>query len=641
MFNLFRSQERGKKIMLTVILAIVSLGMLLYLVPSGPSMGGPNTESVVAEVGGTKITEEMVYRHIRETFGNQQLPPSTLAVYVPMVIQQMIADQAVSYEAERMGFRVSEAEVARQIRTNPSLANVPPDQEAMMLQQMGYTPEEFVANFRKNAIEVYLQNIAAASVIVTPQEAEKAFRDANEKIKLQYILFPADKLKSGVTITPAEMQSGYQRMKATYTIPESRNAQIILIDQDRVAATIQTPEAQIRAYYDTHKEEFRVKDRVQVRRILFDTVGKQPDEVKKIRAKAEDILKQARSGADFAELAKKNSQDQASAEKGGDLGWMQRDQLSALGPFADAAFKLKPGEISDIVTTQFGFDIIKLEDKEPAGLARYEKIKDLIALKLSGQQVTDKMQTLATQARADLMKAPQNGEQIAAKLGLQFVRADDILPGAAIPGVGVNKDLSAAIASSAKNQVSDPIQLSQTRLALATVTQLNPPKQRPLAEVEPQVRDALIAQKTNEVVQQKAKEAADKLGANGGDIEAVAKSLGLEVKTSDPFNRNGSVAASIGATFFGDVFTKPVGAIAGPISAGGQTVVAKLIEKTEADMKDFAVQRDNIIANLKAKKLEEQRILFQDSIMTKLLQEGKIKFHKDVVDRITSRYQQS
>src|SRR5258708_5812840 len=400
MFNLFRSQERGKKIMLTVILAIVSLGMLLYLVPSGPSMGGPNPDQVVPEVGATKITEEMVSRHIRETFGNQQLPPSTLAVYVPMVIQQMIADQAVSYEAERMGFRVSEAEVARQIRTNPSLANVPPDQEAGMLQQMGDTPEEFVANFRKNAIEVYLQNMAAASVIVTPHEAVKAFRDANEKIKLQYILFPADKLKSGVTITPAEMQSGYQRMKATYTIPESRNAQIILIDQDRVAATIQTPEAQIRAYYDTHKEEFRVKDRVQVRRILFDTVGKQPDEVKKIRAKAEDILKQARSGADFAELAKKNSQDQASAEKGGDLGWMQRDQLSALGPFADAAFKLKPGEISDSVNTQFGFDIIKLEDKEPAGLARYEKVKDLIALKISSQQVTDKIQTLATQARA-------------------------------------------------------------------------------------------------------------------------------------------------------------------------------------------------------------------------------------------------
>src|SRR5260370_13932904 len=149
MFNLFRSQERGKKIMLTIILAIVSLGMLLYLVPSGPSMGGPNTESVVAEVGGEKITEEMVYRHIRETFGNQQIPPSTMAVYLPMVIESMIEDRAVAYQAERMGFRVSESEVARQIRTVPQLANLPPDQEENILRQMGYTVEEFVANYRK------------------------------------------------------------------------------------------------------------------------------------------------------------------------------------------------------------------------------------------------------------------------------------------------------------------------------------------------------------------------------------------------------------------------------------------------------------------------------------------------------------
>ena len=641
MFDLFRSQEKGKKIMLTIILAVVSLGMLMYLIPSGPSMGGPTNEAVVAEIAGDKITEEMVYRRIRGVFGNQQLPPSTMAVYVPILVQQMIEDRAVAYQAERMGFRVSEAEVGRQIRVSPQLANLPPDQEENAMRQMGFTVEEFVADFRKNAVENMLGSMAAGTVIVTPQEAEKAFRQVNEKIKLQYILFPADKFKSAVPVTPAEVQAAYERMRGAYTIPESRNAQVILIDQDRVAASIQTPETQLRAYYDAHKDDFRVKDRVKVRRILFDTVGKQPDEVKKIRAKADELLKQAKSGADFAELATKNSQDQASKERGGDLGWMQRDQLSALGPFADVAFKLKPGEVSDIVTTQFGFDIIKLEEKEPAGLQPFEKVKDQIAPKLSGQLVIDKMQTLAAQARADLMKAPRSGEQIASKLGLQFVKADESRPDGAIPGVGVSKELSAAIASLAKGQVSDAIQVGEKRLALATVTQINPPKARPFAEVEAQVRESVIAQKSGDVVQQKAKEAAAKLASNGGDMEAVAKSLDLEVKTSDPFNRNGSLAATISASLFGDVFNKPVGAIAGPINAGGQTVVVKLVEKTDADMKDFAAQRDNIVSNLKAKMMEERRILFQDSVLFKLSQEGKIKYHKDVVDRITSQYSRS
>jgi len=642
MFNFFRSQEKSKKIMLTVILAIVSLGMLVYLIPSNPmgNTGSPSQE-VVAEIAGQKITADMVYRRIRETFGNTQVPPATLAVYVPILVERMIEDRAVAYEAERMGFRITDAEVARQIRSSPQFANIPPDQEEAVLQQMGYTVDEFVADYRRNAIEQILNETATTTVIVTPQEIDQAYRDANEKIKLQYIDFPADKFKSQVTVTPADVQSAYDHSKQMYQVPESRDVQVIVIDQDKLAAAIKTPEADERAYYNSHLDEFRVKDRVHVRRILFDTVGKSPDEVKKVRAKAEDVLKKAKSGADFAALAKDNSQDQASADKGGDLGWMQRDQLSELGPFADAAFKLKPGEISDIVTTQFGFDIIKLEEKEAAGLQPFDQVKDQIAAKISGQQVIDKMQAAATDARAQLIKSPANGEQIAAKLGLQFVKADAVAPDAAVPGVGVSKDLSVAIASQTKGQVSDPIQVSPTRLAIVTVTQVNPAKTKPFNEVEAQVRENLIAQKSNELAQKKAKEAADALIANKGDIDAVAKSMGLEVKTSDPFNRSGSVAATMGASFFSDAFNKPVGATLGPINAGGQTVVAKVIEKSEPDMQGIAAQRDNIITNLKQKKMEERRALFYDSVYRKLQDEKKIKIYKDVLDRITTRYQQS
>ena len=107
------------------------------------------------------------------------------------------------------------------------------------------------------------------------------------------------------------------------------------------------------------------------------------------------------------------------------------------------------------------------------------------------------------------------------------------------------------------------------------------------------MRDAVTNQKVNETVQQKAKQAVDMLASNGGDMEAVAKSFGLEVKTSEPFNRNGSVAATMAASFFGDIFTKPVGATAGPINAGGQTVVAKLVEKTGADLKELVAQRED------------------------------------------------
>lgn len=618
-----------------LIAVAVHLGMLWQF----PFGGGANKEAVVAEVGGEKITENMVYRRMRQTFGNTQLPPSTMAVYVPMLIQRMVEDLAVAYQAERMGLRVSEAEVRRQIRSDPNFAKLSPDQEANAIQQMGYTVEEFKRAYRQNAVANMLNTMAAMTVVVTPQEVERMFRDANEKIKLRYIDFPLDKFKSGVTVTPAELQVAYSRMKSSYSIPESRNAQVILIDRDQVAATIPISEGQLRDYYEAHKDDFRVKDRVKLRHILFYTAGKAPDEVNKIRAKAQDVLKQAQAGADFATLARKNSQDRATAGKGGDLGWLQREQLPP--SFADVAFKLKPGETGDLVTTQFGFHIIWVEEKEPAGFQPFEKVKDQIAPRIGGQLAIDKMQTVAEQARAGLMRTPQNGEQIASKLGVQLVKVDDLLPEGIIAGVGVNKELSTGIASLNKGQVSEAIQVRPTRLAIAVVTQVNPPRVLPFSEVERQVREALIAQKSNEAVQQEAKQATDMLASNGGDIEAVAKSFGLEVRTSEPFNRNGSVAATMAASFFGDIFSKPIGATVGPVNAGGLTVVVKLVGRIEPDMRDLERQRDSLAKNLKDKKLSERRALFTDSIVNQLSKEGNIKFHKDVVDRLISRYREN
>jgi hypothetical protein len=142
-------------------------------------------------------------------------------------------------------------------------------------------------------------------------------------------------------------------------------------------------------------------------------------------------------------------------------------------------------------------------------------------------------------------------------------------------------------------------------------------------------------------LQSKAKEAADLLRSNGGDIDAVAKKYGLEVKKSEPFTRNGSVGGNMGASFFLEAFNKPVGAVLGPLSANQQTVVARVIDKKDADMKEFPTQKDSILSNLKQKKMEERKLLFQDSVLSKLIQEGKVKYHKDVVNQIKQRYKAS
>src|ERR1051326_4453564 len=485
MFDLFRSQDKMKRIMLGGILGIVSIGMLLYLIP-GQSVPSRGEEQVVAEIGGDKITARQVYRRIQGTFKNNPLPPDVLEVYVPQLIESMLADRAVAYEAARMGFKVSDEELARQIRTMPQLGTLTPDQYQMALESMGYSVSEFESDARENAVENLLNDIAAVGVIVTPQEAEQAYKQMNSKIQVAYLLFDPAKFQSEVAPTQAELESYYSIKKSAYGIPETRNVNVILIDQDKIAATIQAPETQLRAFYDAHRDQFRTPDRVRVRHILLQTVGKSPGEVAKIKAKAEDLLKQGKAGGDFAELAKKNSEDPSAKDKGAECGWMTRGQT--VKNFETTAFSLKPGQISDLVTTEYGFHIIQVEEKEAAGLQPFEKVRDQIAAELNKQLVNDKMQTVAELARAQLVKTPQNAEQIANSLGLQFVKADEVRPSAAVAGVGVSKDLSEAISSLGKGGVTQLIQVTPARLAVATVTAVNPPHVPPLSTVEAQVR---------------------------------------------------------------------------------------------------------------------------------------------------------
>ncbi len=197
-----------------------------------------------------------------------------------------------------------------------------------------------------------------------------------------------------------------------------------------MADTIQVSDAQVQAYYNAHKDDYRTPERVHARHILLSITNKPKDEVPKIQAQAEALDKQIKAAADFAELAKKNSQDPGSAQKGGDLGWVSRGQM--VKNFEDAVFTLKPNEISNVVTTEYGFHIIQVLEKQPAHLQTLDEVKPAIIATLKNQTVFDRMQDLADKAHAELVKAPQNAQQIATQLNLEFVDVPAYAPGSPI-----------------------------------------------------------------------------------------------------------------------------------------------------------------------------------------------------------------
>ncbi|MGB6944382.1 MAG: peptidyl-prolyl cis-trans isomerase [Bryobacteraceae bacterium] len=639
MFDLFRSRATAVRIMLGAILGVVSLSMLVYLIPgTGISGTDSNGDQVVADVGKSAVTVDEVQQSLKNYLQNSRVPPEFAATLVPQLVDQAIADRAVAYEAEQLGFRISDRDLAQALRSFP-FGTLPPDQYQQYVQQnFGTTVPAFEENVRLKAYEDSIDNIVAEGTIVTPAEAEAEYRQANEKIKIDYIGFSPSKLMADIKPTPEELSAYFDKNKGFYTVPETRHLQLIVADQAKVADTIQVTDAQVQAYYDAHKDEYRTQERVRARHILLSTANKSKDEVAKIQAQAEALDKQIKAGGDFAELAKKYSQDPGSAQKGGDLGWVSRGQM--VKNFEDAVFSLKPNEISNVVTTEYGFHIIQVLEKQPAHLQTLDEVKPAIVATLKNQNVFDRMQDLTDKAHTELVKAPQNAQQIATQLNLEFVDVPAYAPGSPIPQLGNDQQVGATVQSMKPGEVSDVLQAGN-KLAVAVVTGTQPPHPAQLSEVESQVRQNYLQGEANRMVTEKAAKAAELLKQNGGDLKAAAKAVGGEVKTADFFSRSGAAEGIGSAALLSNLFDKPDGSVFGPLNAGGQTIVGKVTGHQDADMSTFAQQRDSIVTQLKSKKAVDRQNLLQDSILTDLIRRGKVKKHQAVIDRLIAQYRSS
>jgi peptidyl-prolyl cis-trans isomerase D len=636
MFDLFRSRAKAVRIMLGAMLAIVAVSMLLYLIPgTGITAADSSNDQVIAEIGKSTVTVGQVQQQLRNVLQNRQLPPEFAATYIPQLVDQAIAERAVAYEAEQLGFRVSDRDLATTLRSF-QFASLPPDQyQQYVEQQYGTTVPDFEENVRALAYEDSLTMIVAEGIIITPAEAEAEYRRRNQKIKVDYIAFSASKTMADMKPTPEEINAYWAKNKGFYNVPETRDVQFVVADQAKVADTIQITDAQIQDYYNAHRDEYRTPERVKARHILLSTANKPKEEVPKIQAQAEALLKQIKAGGDFAELAKKNSQDPGSAQKGGDLGWVSRGQM--VKPFEDAAFALKPNEISNVITTEYGFHIIQVQERQPAHLQTLDEVKPAIVLALKSQTVFDRMQELADKAHAELVKSPQNAQQIATQLGLEFVAVPGYRPGTPIAQLGNDPQVGASLQGMKAGEVSSVIQAGN-KLAVAVVTGIKPPHPAELAEVEAQVRQGYLQGESNRIVTEKAAKAAELLKQNGGDLKAAAKAVGGEVKSTDFFTSSGAAEGIGSASVFADYFGKPVGTTFGPLPANGQTIVGKVADRQDADMSKYAQERDTIIEQLKGKKKTDRLGLLQDSILADLIQRGKVKKHQAVIDRLVSQY---
>lgn len=631
-----------KKIVFGGLLILLCLAMLVYLVPGG--MGSsPDQQGVVATVAGQRITTEQVQRQAQQLL-QQQMPQGgadaakLLPLFAGQAAQQLISQQALVAEAGNLGLHVNDDELRDEMQHGRYAAYFFPNGKFIgqqeyqnMIEQSNMTVPQFENQIRNEILITKLQSLVAQSVVVTDAEVRKEFESQNTKVKFDYAFFTRDALQKTLHPADSELKAYYDQNKAVYanSIPEQRKIEYVLIDLDKVASQIQVSQDDIAQYYDDHRDEYRTPDRVNVRHILIKTPlagpnGKVDEKgVEAARKKAEDILQKLKAGANFADLAKKYSEDPGSAKNGGSLGWIQRGQT--VPQFEKVAFSLPVGQVSGIVQSTYGFHIIQVMDKQEAQVKPLDQVKDQIVAAIRQER---SLEAADDQARQLLNQAQNTSlDQAAAAKGLQVIKTDYITRNDSLPGVGNSPQFMSAVFSESANSPADEAQVQQG-FVVFRVLDVKPPATPTFEQIETRVKQDFLNQRSAQLLQQKTQELSDRAKAEH-NLKKAAKELGATLKTSDYVLPNAQVpdlgAMSGGASV---AFTLKPGEVSGPIDNGNTGAVLAVVDKQAPPDAQLAAQKDQIRDSLRQNKEDQLFNVFVSNLRDQMEKSGKIKINQ-------------
>ena len=641
MFDLFRSREKSVRILLGVLLGVVALSMLVYLIPGGFGSGSDASgQNVVAAVGDEKITTADVQRALQTiTRGQANLPKGILGMYAPMLVNQMIEGKAMSYKAREMGLRVSDQELGDSIQNEFATQTGGKFDMSIyqaVLAQQGLTVPDFEQRQREGMLAARLENLETQALIVSDEEARAEYQRKNLKVGLQYLNFEGKNFTSKVNKDPAAVKSYFDKNRSAFRIPEKRDFDLIVGSSTEFIQSAKISDAELQKTYNESMDSYRQPERVKVRHILIKTQGKPKEEAPKLRAKAEDLLKQLQHGGNFAELAKANSEDPGSAVKGGELGDIVRGQT--VPNFEKAAFSLKPGELSGIVETEYGYHILQVESKQEAHTQNFDEVKPQLLAEAQKQAAAENLRKAIEAARAEAAKNPGQAEAIAKKYNLKYSHLNNFATTGSLPDLN-SPEATNAIFAAAKGSVTDVVNVdAQGKAAFAVVKNVTPARNAEYAEVQGEVLGKYTTAEADRLAQEAAKTAADR-ARKGESLAAIGKSYGLTVKTAAPFTIDGAAEGIGSATTLSAAFKDNVGDILGPVAAQSGQFVCRVSEKIPADMTQFAKNKESVIQNLTQQRQGVQQPLFRDSVVAELKRRGKIKMNQDTLSRLIGSFQ--
>ncbi|MGH9717118.1 MAG: peptidyl-prolyl cis-trans isomerase [Candidatus Acidiferrales bacterium] len=632
-------RNRWIKISMGVILVLICVAMVVTLVPG--LMSGPSTDAsssnAVASVAGYNITVAEFQQRFDQLINSQQIPQMMRGIYAKQLLNDLVFQQALAYEAQQMGITVTSEEEAARIREmipdawSGNKWN-PTKYQTDVEQATGMSVPQFESALHDEMLTDKFRQLVTDGITVTPAEVEQEFRWRNERVKLQYAVIKPSVLAATIQPTDAQLAAWFAQNKSRYQIPEKRSAKYALLDLAQLRASTKPTTAELQAYYQANLADYKVENRVHVEHILFKTVGKTDAEIAEIRKKAEGVLRQAKHGANFEDLAKKYSDDDGSKAKGGDLGWILQGQT--VPAFEKAAFSVPKGQVSDLVETPYGFEIIKVIDRETAHTKSFAEVKDSVEKDVLDQKVSDEANDIAGKM-ADAVRDSdrQPIDALAKKFHLEAGQVPPVSISDPLGPLGASKELDQILFSLQPGELSQPVQID-SGFVILTVKDILPAHQGTLQEVHAQALTDYQQEKSVELSRSRAAELAQRAKA-GESLDKAAKELGLTVATSDSFARNGSVPAVGSGRQLSAAFDLTEGQIGGPQQIEGNWVVYQVVSHEAANPGDLATQQAGIKQTLLQSRQNAAFEAFRTSLLDQLRKQGKLSINSDAMTRFT------
>jgi peptidyl-prolyl cis-trans isomerase D len=620
-------------------LGLVVVTFILLYVPSflDTSAGtGTNPNDAIATIEGRKVTVGQYQRayqnqlmQIRQSYGGQLNDDMIRQLQIPQrVVQQMVDEEATVAAANQLGMTVSDAELKERIlrmpgfQQNGEFIGDTRYRQLLAAQRPPLRPSEFEDQLRKGLLSEKLQAAVTAWINVSDAEAEAEYRKQNEKVKVELAVFTASKFNASITPTDADINAQFAANQETYRAPEKRRVRYLSIDAEALKATRTVTPAEVQTRYNDSKAQYTTPEMVRASHILFKT-GEGKDEAAQKKA-AEDVLARVKKGEDFAALAKKYSED-SSAAQGGDLDFFPHERMTKV--FSDAAFALQPGQVSDIVKSEFGFHIIKTTDRKVGGIQPLDAVRAQLEDQMKFEKAQAEAQSIADQIGKEI-DDPSDLDRVAKARNLVVGDSGLFSRDEPLSGLGYAPAVAAAAFTMEKDKVSSQLRTNQG-FAFIALTEIKPPTIPALDEVKDRVRNDVIRIKALELAKTKA--ASMSQAAQKGSFAAATKAAGGDLKTTEMVTR-GTTYPEVGLNTAIDdaVFRLPKGGTSAPISTDNAVVVAHVIDKADVAADALAKERVNTTNQM----IQTRRQEFFAAYMAKAKQKMKITFHDAAIKTV-------